>query len=126
LPLPLAAHDAPLEATHVQVGNRSVAGMVSATVAPTAVDGPLFVATMVYDTVAPGVSDDWPLVFVIDKSARGPRVSVSVAELLPGVGSVIVPGTATVAVFARLPVTDGFTVPVRVNVTVAPTARFTD
>ncbi len=41
---------------------------------------------------------------VIDKSADGAAVSVSVAELLPGVGSVVPLGTLTVAVFTKLPV----------------------
>ena len=45
-----------------------------------------------------------PSVLVIDKSADGAEVSVSVAELLPGVGSVVPLGTLTVAVFTRLPV----------------------
>ena len=45
-----------------------------------------------------------PSVFVIDRSAVGLRVSVSVAELLPGVGSVTPPGAVTVAVFASVPV----------------------
>ena len=41
---------------------------------------------------------------MIDKSADGAGVSVSVAVLLPGVGSVVPLGTLTVAVFTRLPV----------------------
>ena len=42
-PLPLAVHG-PM---HVQLIEPSVAGKVSTTVAPTAVDGPLLVATIV-------------------------------------------------------------------------------
>ena len=45
------------------------------------------------------------LALVIDGGTwAGVRVSVSVAELLPGVGSVTPAGAVTVAVFDRLPV----------------------
>ncbi len=43
-----------------------------------------------------------PSVLVMDRSACGVKVSVSVAELLPGVGSAI--ELETVAVFTRVPV----------------------
>ena len=45
-----------------------------------------------------------PSDFVMVKSAVGLMVSVSVAELLPGVGSVTPPGAATVAVLTSVPV----------------------
>ena len=45
-----------------------------------------------------------PSVLVIDRSALAPSVSVSVAELLPGVGSVTPAGAVTVAVFDSVPV----------------------
>src|SRR5262245_60477310 len=61
----------------------------------------------------------------MDRSARGVRLSVSVAVLLPGVGSVTPAGGATVAVLTREPVADGLTWTVYVNVTVAPTGRLT-
>ena len=44
--------------------------------------------------------------FVTDTSAEGARVSVSVALLFPGVGSVTPAGAVTVAVFDKLPVAD--------------------
>ena len=53
-------------------------------------------------------------------------MSVSVAELFPGVGSVVPTGAAIVAVFARDPTAVETIVPVAVNVAVPPTARSTD
>ena len=50
---------------------------------------------------------------------------MSVAELLPGVGSVTPAGAAIVAVLTRLPVADALIVPVTVNVTEPPTGRLT-
>ena len=45
-----------------------------------------------------------PSVLVIARSALAPSVSVSVAELLPGVGSVTPAGAVTVAVLLSVPV----------------------
>lgn len=42
-------------------------------------------------------------VLVMDRSATGVTVSVSVAELLPDVGSIVPDGTATVAELETLP-----------------------
>lgn len=53
-------------------------------------------------------------VLVTETSADGTRVSVSVALLLPGVGSVTLPGAVTVAVLLRLPVADEAMLPVAV------------
>ena len=50
----------------------------------------------------------------------GAGVSVSVAELLPGVGSVCPPPAVTVAVFTRSPVALGLTVPLTVMVRKLP------
>jgi hypothetical protein len=125
LPVPLAAHDAPDEATQVHVADRSVAGMMSATVAPTTFDGPLFVATIVYVAVVPGTKVVTPLVLVIARSAIAPRVSVSVAESLAGVGSVTPAGGVIEAVLASEPVAAALTVAFNVNVAVEPTARLT-
>jgi hypothetical protein len=75
--------------------------------------------------VVPGTSVAEPSVFVIDRSAVGVNVSVSVAELLAGVGSVTPAGGATVAVLASVPVADGAIDPVTTNVTDAPTGRLT-
>src|SRR5438876_248580 len=67
----------------------------------------------------------WPSVLVTARSGRGVRVSVSVAELLAGLGSLIPPGAATEAVLLKLPVAEGLMVPVKAKVTVAPGGRFT-
>ena len=52
----------------------------------------------------PGVAVVCPSVLVIDRSAVGDSVSVSVAELFAGFGSVTPPGTDTEAELTRLPV----------------------
>ena len=57
---------------------------------------------------------------MIDKSVFGAGVSVSVAKLLPGVGSVCPDPAVTVAVFARSPVAAALTVPLTVMVTKLP------
>ena len=67
-----------------------------------------------------------PSVLVIDRSAVGVNVSVSVAELLAGVGSVTEAGAAIVEVLDRLPVAVVEIVAVRVNVAVPPGAKLTD
>jgi hypothetical protein len=81
-----------------------VAGNVSATVEPEALLGPAFDATIVYVTLVPGTSVVAPSVLVMARSADPVIVSVSVAELLPGVGSVTPPPAATVAVLDSVPV----------------------
>src|SRR6516162_4411245 len=55
----------------------------------------------------------------------GPGVSVSVALLAPGPGSLLPAATATVAVFTRLPVALERSVTTRVNVAVPPTGTST-
>src|SRR5438034_915527 len=52
-------------------------------------------------------------------------MSESVAELLPGAGSVVPPGTVVVAVLIRLPAAAGSMVATTVKVAVPPTARLT-
>ncbi len=52
----------------------------------------------------PGEATVTPSVLVIDRSACGARVSVSVALLLPDAGSVTPPAVATVAVLTSDPV----------------------
>lgn len=127
LPLPLlAAHDPPPAGTQVHVAPLSVAGIVSATVAAITADGPELPATIVYVTAVPGTSVADPSVLVIDRSAVGFKVSVSVAELFAGVGSVTPPGAATVAVLTRLPVADAEIVAETVNVAEPPTGRSTE
>src|SRR5262245_5415475 len=66
-----------------------------------------------------------PSSLVIDRSALGIRGSVSVAVLLPGVGSVVPVGGLTVAVLVRRPVAEGLIWTVKVKVTVALTGRST-
>ena len=75
--------------------------------------------------LCPGTTAATPSVFVIDRSADGFNVSVSVAELFAGVGSVTPPGAAMDAEFTRLPVAPATTVAEIVNVAVAPTGRST-
>src|SRR3954454_13900634 len=101
LPLPDAVHVPPAP-TQVQV-QVSLAGNVSATVAPVALLGPALDAVIVYVTDPPAVALVTPSVLVIDRSADAPSASTSVAELLPGVGSVTPAGGATVAVFVSDP-----------------------
>src|SRR5947208_212794 len=102
LPEPQIGRASCRESMQVQVPVSDV-GNVSATVAPDAFEGPAFEAVVVYVTLPPGVAVVTPSVFVIARSAWGLSVSVSVAALLPGVGSVTLAGAATVAVFDMLP-----------------------
>src|SRR5579864_1779291 len=103
LPEPEAVQVPPPAPTHVQV-QVSDAGKESVTVAPAALLGPALEAVMVYVVEPPGVAVVTPSVAVIARSAPGVRVSVSVAELLPGVGSVTPPGAPTDAVLLSVPV----------------------
>ena len=91
-----------------------VVSKMSATTAPIAADGPAFDATIVYVTGTPGVYVADPSVFAIDRFACEFCISVSVAVLLPGTGSVTPPGAATVAVFTRSPVASDRTAAVTV------------
>jgi hypothetical protein len=101
------------------------AGSVSATVAPVTALGPALLATIVYVTDPPGVAVVTPSVLVIDRSALAFNVSVSVALLLPGVGSVTPAGAVTVAVFDSEPVALGLMFAMTVYVTLPPTGRLT-
>jgi hypothetical protein len=118
LPLPDAGHVDPADAAQVHVAPDNVAGKVSVTVAAVALEGPLLVATIVYVTVVPGTSPIAPSVLVIDRSAVGVNVSVSVAVLFATVGSVMPAATAAVAVFVSVPVAVEAIVAVNVNVAV--------
>jgi hypothetical protein len=113
-PVPDAVQVEPADATHDHVAPLSDDGRVSVTVAPVTVDGPLLVATIVYVIEVPGVAAVAPSVLVIDRSAVGVSVSVSVAELLPLVGSVTPTGALMVAVLTRDPVAVGEIVAVSV------------
>jgi hypothetical protein len=101
-PLPAAVHVPPPAPTHVQVAEVIEAGNVSETVEPGALLRPALEAVIVYVTEPPGTAVVTPSVFVIARSACGVRVSVSVAELFPRLGSVT--PELTVAVFDRVPV----------------------
>ena len=74
--------------------------------------GPLFVTVIVYVRSVSNKTGSVEPVFVIERSADAVRVSVSIAELLPGVGSVVV--LETVAVFESEPVADALIVQVEV------------
>ena len=113
-PVPDAVQLAPLDATHDHVAPDNDASNVSVTVTPVAFDGPLFVATIVYVTDVPGTSLATPSVFDTATSAVRPNVSVSVAELFPGVESVTPLGTLTVAAFDNEPVAAALIVAVKV------------
>jgi hypothetical protein len=74
-------------------------------------------------TTDPGTTVLRPSVLVIDTSAVGVSVSMSLAELLPDVGSVTPAGTCTVAVLVNEPVAVEDTATTAVYVAVAPVAR---
>src|SRR5438876_405383 len=102
LPVPLAAPQLePAGAAHVQLALVIAAGSVSATGASVTALGPALLTTIVYVVLVPGTYVVAPSVLVIARSACGAAVSVSVALLLPGVGSVTPAGAATVAVLTR-------------------------
>src|SRR5262245_49092026 len=124
-PVPAGALPVAPVPTLVHVGLSSVGGKSSVTLTPVALLGPALLTVMVYVTCWPGTTSVTPLVLVIARSATGVRVLVSVAVLLPGVGSVTPGGGPTVAVLARVPVADGPIWTVKVNVTVAPAGRST-
>jgi hypothetical protein len=104
LPDPLAVQLPPPAPTQVHVAPVISAGTVSVTVAPFARLGPAFDTTIVYVMGCPVTAVVCPSVFVIERSAPGVSVSVSVAELLARLGSVAPPPTVAVAVLLRLPV----------------------
>src|SRR5262245_22687948 len=104
LPLPVAVQVPPPAPTHVQVVPVNAAGKVSVTVAPGALEGPALEAVITYVTVPPAVTVVTLSLLVIARSPCRAMVSVPVALLLPGVGSVTPPGAATVAVLLSVPV----------------------
>lgn len=104
LPDPLAGQVPPPAPTQLQVTPVSVAGNVSATVEFGALLGPALLAVMVYVTGLPAVTEVTPSVLVIARFACGDRVSLSVALLLPGTGSVTL--LLTVAVLESVPVAE--------------------
>ena len=74
-------------------------------------------------TLPPGVAVVTPSVLVIARSADAASASVSVAELLPGVGSVTPAGAATVAVLLSVPLAAAEIVQLAVYVVLPPAGR---
>ena len=124
-PLPAAGQLPPPAPTQVQVIEAIPAGIVSVTVAPVTLDGPVLVTTTVYVVDWPGTAVVVPSVLVMVRSVCGVTVVRSVAVLLAGVGSVTPPGSVTVAVLAMVPVAEATTVPEIENVADPPGARVT-
>ena len=84
LPLPLAAvHDEPAEAAQLHVTPVSVAGSVSATVAPVTGFGPALLTTMVY-VIGPAPRLVAPSVLVIPRFAGRDGVTKSDTAVLVG------------------------------------------
>src|SRR6187399_1776928 len=75
--------------------------------------------------LVPGMALVWPSVLVMDRSALGVSVSVSVAVLSDGSESVTPVGGLTVAVLLNEPVAEGSIWIVKVKVTLALTGRLT-
>src|SRR5207249_845626 len=124
LPGPLAAAQLdPADAVHVHVTPARLAGKLSTTVAPVTLPGPALLTVIVYVTGDPAPVVALPSVFVIDRSAAGMIVSLSVALLFAVLGSAF--PEDTVAVFERVPEALMLSVPVATKVTVPPTRRLT-
>src|SRR4051812_28912696 len=96
------------------------ADKTSLTAAPDTVLGPLFVTVIVYATFVPGTSVAAPSVLAMDRSATGTSASVSVALLLPLVGSVTPAGGATDAVLLSVPVKAGSIARVNLKLVLSP------
>jgi len=77
-------------ATHVITGERIVPGIESATVAPTAFDGPRFETVIVYVIGVPGWAVVDPSVLLMARSVWAATLVVAVPVLLPGLGSGVV------------------------------------
>jgi hypothetical protein len=127
-PLPLEGPEtllAPVTPVRLQLPDAAPEGSGADTVAPTALEGPLLLTTMVYVDVPPAVTVGIPSVVVMDRSAACTIVFVSPALLLAGVASVTLAGAVTVAVWARDPVAAESTVKVIENVTDPPDPTLT-
>ena len=90
--------------TQVQLIEPRAPGKESVTVAASAADGPLLVATIVYVIAVPGTAAATLSVLVIDRSVTATSVSTSEAVLSTGDVSVTDAGTAAVAVLVKRPV----------------------
>src|SRR5258705_161556 len=73
----------------------------------------------------PAITGSGASVLLTDTSADAVSVSVSVALLFPGVGSVTPPGSVTVAVLVRFPIADALIVAFTVYVTLLPDGMLT-
>ena len=125
-PLPLAAvQPAPALGVHVHDVNDSPEGTASVTLVAGALDGPLLATVTVYVVDWPGMTEATPSVFVTARSARGVRLSTSVAVLLAAFVSVTPSGAETVALLVNVPVAPAPMTAVIVKVTEAPTGRST-
>jgi hypothetical protein len=76
------------------------AGSVSVNVALAALLGPLFVIVIVYEMLLPALTGSGESVLVSRRSAAVATVVVAVAELLPGVGSVVADAAVAVLVIS--------------------------
>src|SRR5262249_10864396 len=117
-----SAHGKAVVQSPVLETNVSPGGVGSLTATLFADDGPPFVTVMVYVAVLPGTTLAGP-VFVIARSARGVRRSLSVAEF--GNGLPVPGGTCVVTVLTSVPRASGATVPVSVKVATAFSGRST-
>jgi len=129
LPEPLAVQVPPAVPEHVQLTLAKFIFVfvekISVTVALITLLGPTGLETLiVYVRPPPTVYVTIPSVFLIRKSAEGAnRPSISVAELFPGTGSVIL--DVTDAVLTRLPVEPSVMVAITVYRMLAPLGRLT-
>jgi hypothetical protein len=126
-PLPLgAAQLPPAEAAQVHVAAPNFEERGSVTVAPLTALGPLFLTVIEYVTPVPAVTAVTPSVFVIERSACGVSMSVSLAVLLSGFVSMAPSGGVTVTVFVTNPAgAAGSGVALTRNVAVPPFNRLT-
>ena len=100
----------------------STGAVVSRSVNPRIVLGPLFFTVIRYSTGAPATGSPLVLAFRTARSASPEITSVTVAVLLSRFGSVTSSGGMTSAVFSSRPTLAGGTVPVSVIVTDWPVA----
>src|SRR5258706_415498 len=98
------------------------AAIGSVTIEPLPDDGPALETTTVYVVVPLALTVVTPSVLVIDRSASGCTLSVSLAVLLPGVGSLVPAGGATVTVLVTVPLV-AVTFAEMAKVTVPPTGN---
>src|SRR6266513_4860714 len=111
-PLPLLVKPvAPPLCVAVNVTPVNVLGKWSWMTAPAMLLGPAFVTMIMYVSFVPGTAAVLPSVTVTFRSALTVMLSVSVAVLFPGFGSLNPAGGVTLAVLEMVPVALGFTFP---------------